>query len=137
MNRNLAWRVVVVVAVAIASSGCGKRELTMRYDASFQRMVPIVSAGDTIEWQGITKDKIEWDFGADPCDPSETEKCKIAKGHSGKIFSYKCNQAMPCDPEIAVDDGTGVMPIKGLCSHFSQIGVRHRRDQGWLHDRWN
>jgi hypothetical protein len=105
MTLNRAARVVTVFALlAVGSAGC-ERKMVMRYDLTGTRMVPLLRPGDVIEWQGIPGEKILWKFNKTPCEESTGNTCTIKGGTEGKIFSYKCAPDMPCDPEIAVDDG--------------------------------
>ena len=58
---------------------------------------------------GIAPGDIEWDAGDSPCDPNHKDGCKIRSGLNGLGFIYKC-KTVPCDPEIAVDDGLPLNP---------------------------
>ena len=113
MNRSRARLLaVVMILAACGAAGCHNK-VRMKYDARHQMIVPVLSTGDVIEWNSVDEDNIHWEFNNNPCEKGSPKgECKIAAGHSGKIFSFKCKDNS-CDPEIAVDDSAGTMLTYG------------------------
>jgi hypothetical protein len=105
MSHVVRRHVVLLAIVALAATACRKNELRMVYDKEFGVLVPLVSAGTTIEWMGLPNESIKWGGGESPCDSSSSDRCRIASGLDGMRFKYKCAPPTPCDPEIAIDGG--------------------------------
>ena len=104
-------RVLMLVSLAgLATCGCREQSLTMKYDSYGRRLIPVLKTGDVIIWRGIEPKDVRWEADDSPCDPNYKDGCKIKPGLSGLGFRYKCAPETPCDPEIAVDDGVGMLP---------------------------
>jgi hypothetical protein len=110
-NREYTFRVLAIVLLVGLTSACREKTLTIAYDQNWSRLVPVLSPGDEIVWDGVALEHIKW-IGKSPCEdaPSKNHGCTIKRGAAGRtLFSFKCLPPASCDPEIAVDDGVVVV----------------------------